>query len=162
MITQTLLLSLLDYDPETGIVVRKARPLSDFSTPQSHGRWKNQVGKPIISLDTHGYLGIAIYGKRYLLHRLIWVMVTGKWPIHDIDHRNRVKTDNSLINLRDTKYNTRNVGTTKANTSGTTGVYWIYNKWEAKIGGKSLGAFYDKQDAIKARKLAEQQLGYGE
>ena len=52
--------------------------------------------------------------------------------------------------------------TPKSNTSGTKGVYWIKNrmKWRASICFKNktifLGEFKDKQDAIDARKEAEE------
>lgn len=49
------------------------------------------------------------------------------------------------------------------NTSGTPGVYRSGNKWRAEIrvGGRKrcLGTFDDKQSAIDARKLAEDETG---
>lgn len=51
--------------------------------------------------NSHGYISIGVYGKRHLAHRLAWLYVYGEFPKNQIDHINRVKTDNRIENLRD-------------------------------------------------------------
>jgi hypothetical protein len=53
------------------------------------------------SPDDRGYLRLELKGKTYKCHRLAWFYVTGKWPIHCIDHINQIKSDNRFSNLRD-------------------------------------------------------------
>jgi hypothetical protein len=48
-----------------------------------------------------GYRSLQIDGKRYLEHRLAWFYCTGAWPVGQVDHLNRDKTDNRIANLRE-------------------------------------------------------------
>lgn len=84
------LLDVLDYEPETGVFIWKK--------PRC---WKAKVGSPAGGLRPDGYLSTMLLGKRYLLHRLAWFYVHGKWPEHEIDHINGCRTDNRISNLRD-------------------------------------------------------------
>lgn len=56
---------------------------------------KNSQG----SKDKDGYLIMKIKGKQYKAHRLIFAYFNGYFPI-EIDHINRVRTDNRIENLR--------------------------------------------------------------
>ncbi|MDU1029357.1 MAG: HNH endonuclease [Clostridiales bacterium] len=150
-ITYDRLFELMDYDPNSGV----------FSWKISRGRARkgDAAGCP----DSAGYLLICIDGTLYLAHRLAWLFVNKKWPNMEIDHINRDKTDNRIINLRlaTRKENIINKSPSKINSSGTTGVYWnkLSKKWHAQIcsNGKriSLGLFESKEMAISARKQAE-------
>ena len=51
--------------------------------------------------DDKGYWGVLIKGKRYKVSRIIWKMMTGKDPEHEIDHINHKRDDNRIENLRD-------------------------------------------------------------
>lgn len=110
-----------------------------------------------------GYRRIFVNGKSHAEHRLVWLYHYGKMPEKDLDHINRNPSDNRIENLRECtdKENQQNTNIQKNNTSGYKGVGWYknYNKWCAKIkvNGKyiNLGYFEDKEDAIKARKQAE-------
>ena len=83
-----------------------------------------------------------------------------------IDHINRNKLDNNRENLRESNksLNGHNSKIGSNNTSGVTGVHFhkSYNKWWAYIDINSrrinLGYFENKEDAIKARAIAESQI----
>lgn len=104
---------ILSYNPETG----------EFF-------WKNgtqkRTGAVSGSPNNNGYFRVMIKGKRYLLHHLAWFLSYGEWPIGQIDHRNRIRTDNRLCNLRlaGLNGNPRNSTRYRNNTSGKKGVSW--------------------------------------
>ena len=85
----------------------------------------------------------------------------------DVDHINHNRLDNRRENLRvvNRVQNNRNKGLSKYNTSGCTGVSRARNKWEAYITMNNkkvyLGHYDNKEDAIAARKDAEEKY-YGE
>ena len=79
--------SLLHYDPETGLF---------FWLKSAHRR---DTSKPAGFSNGKGYLQIRIGKERYLLSRLAWFYVYGEWPV-EIDHVNRNRDDNRLVNLR--------------------------------------------------------------
>tara|TARA_R110000868_G_scaffold172804_1_gene408799 strand:- start:6 stop:533 length:528 start_codon:yes stop_codon:yes gene_type:complete len=85
--------SLFDYDPKSGILVRKYQP----SVPPRINR--RCAGRPAGGPAKNGYVVVSIGRTRYLAHRLIWKLVHNTEPI-EIDHRNLDRGDNSLSNLR--------------------------------------------------------------
>jgi len=86
-ITQTELKAFARYCP-TGKLIR---------TIQQH---KHKPGKQIGYLSNTGYYATSHKGKQYLVHRLIWLYHYGYLPI-EIDHINRIRTDNRIQNLRE-------------------------------------------------------------
>ena len=116
------------------------------------------------SISASGYVRIRILGTRYMAHRLAWLHVYGVPPAQDIDHINRVRSDNRIQNLRlafafENKQN-QNVLTT--NTSGVTGVRRLGEAWAAFIGFKGvchyLGSHKTFEKAVEARLAAERKL----
>lgn len=91
-ISRKRLKTLLDYDPDTGLLRWKAISCTK--------NYITKIGDIAGSKTVKGYLLIMIDGVRYQAHRLIWFMIHGKWPKRLLDHRNGVKYDNRLINLR--------------------------------------------------------------
>lgn len=153
LITYDELHRILDYDPNTGIF-----------------RWKvnrsrmAKLGQLAGCLNKRGYHVIRINRKLYRTNRLAWFYVHGYFPENDIDHINRNKIDNRIINLREVSRtcNTRNTGNQIDNTSGIKGIsfYKRIKKWQAKITIKKrqigLGYYDDFDDAVCARLMAEQ------
>lgn len=43
---------------------------------------------------------ISFYGKKYYASRIACLIVTGRWPSHEVDHENRDKLDDRWNNLR--------------------------------------------------------------
>jgi hypothetical protein len=143
---------LLRYDSETGLIYWVAKG-------------KGMIKKKAAGTLLHsGYLGICIGPKRWQAHRVAWALHHGEWPKDQIDRINGVKTDNRICNLREATncQNSKNLGLSKANKSGTKGVsYEKYtDRWKAtiRVDGKSIsiGRFNSIEEAAQARKLADQ------
>lgn len=83
-------LEFLDYDPLTGIF---------FWKKVTNARLK--IGSRAGYLGSNGYRYLTLNGKMYLEARVAWLIHTGNWPLNEIDHINRVKNDNRIINLRE-------------------------------------------------------------
>lgn len=148
---QNYLNKLFRHDSETGKLYRRIN-----KGPFAYAG--NEVGY----VNNKGYLTVSIDGSRYKVHRIIYKMYYGVDP-NQIDHINRTRADNRIINLRsvDSQGNNRNKKMHLNNTSGFTGVYWHkrHKKWTAKIAvnGKAihLGCFTEKSEAISAHQEAD-------
>ncbi len=110
------------------------------------------------STNGRGYRRGSVFGRRYLTHRVIWLMYTGAWPVEHLDHINGDPLDNRIENLREatSAENQWNQGVRKTNRSGFKGVHWHKDrrKWAAKIrkDGKTkhLGLFTCPKEAHAA------------
>ena len=91
--------SFLRYDPETGYFTRL------IAAP------KAPEGSIAGTVLPTGYRLVRVDYARFLAHRLAWFYVYGEWP-EEIDHINRRKDDNRLVNLRcaDRHTNAANTG----------------------------------------------------
>lgn len=144
MLTQEYLKSILDYNPSTGLF-----------------KWKVKMSRSIVVGSLAGclkdkkepYVIIKIKRKRYKAHRLAWLYHYGRWPTPLVDHKNRVKGDNWIDNLREATYKEN-----RANNSQSPGIDLYYRKdrnvWRLRrrVGGKrvSLGHFPTKEAALLA------------
>jgi hypothetical protein len=160
ILTQARLKELLHYDPETGIFTWA------ISRP---GMPKGRIAG---SLHNEGYIDLMIDGRHYRAHRLAWLYVYGKFPDDLIDHKDGVRSNNKISNLRECT-NSTNLQNLKRGYTGTSssflGVSWHRkaNKWVAQIvtNGKNkyLGLFNTEEDAHKAYLAAKATLHpYGE
>lgn len=169
-ISQTYLKEALDYNPDTGIFVWRARPINHFKTSRGFNIFNAVYAhKAAGCIDKfHGYLQITIDGKLYPAHRLVWAYVHGEFPVNDIDHISHDRSDNRISNLREATraQNTRNQTMRKTNKSGFNGVSWAKTKGkyvaQIRTNGKAvhLGQFSDIKDAIAARQAANIKFGY--
>ncbi|MDP4572311.1 HNH endonuclease [Pseudomonas sp. LPH60] len=154
---------LLHYDPRTGHFTRKIR------TAQRH-----QVGDRADFLIrtglAAGYHRVSIDSKRYQAHRVAWLYVYGAWPEKMIDHRNGVKSENWIENLRlaDSQLNIENIRKPQKNNScGFLGVHFHgqSGRWRAQIisGRKKhhVGLFDTPELAHQAYVQAKRQLHKG-
>lgn len=142
---------MFDYDLEKGILI-----------------WKNCLSKPRLNgtvagyLDSKGYVSIGIKKIEYKSHRIIWFLMTGKWPKNQIDHINGIRNDNRFCNLREATGSQNNANSSKRNSTGYKGVCKNNNKWQSqiKIDGKKiyLGLYDTPEEAhavyvVKAKEL---------
>lgn len=166
---------LLKYDPETGKLFWLPRTAEMFQDSAFRAGtlarvkcWNARLAeKEAGALWPNGYKVLSLYSRRYLAHRVVWIMHYGEWPSNHLDHVNGVRSDNRITNLREASYaeNSKN-RRPQVNASGTMGVVWHKRdkRWQAGImvSGKTihLGQFTEKTDAIAARKQAEKDYGF--
>lgn len=148
MIIYERLKEAFNYNKDTGIFTWKINI-----------QYHNNIGKEAGFLDKKGYKIISIDYCDYKAHRLAWLYVYGKWPSGIIDHINRIKSDNRIINLRDvtTSINIQNtvvsnsnndVGLLGVNYEKSTGTYVARITLNRKT--YFLGRFLNKHDAHNA------------
>ena len=140
---------LFSYDPETGEL-----------------RWKISLSRRTkigdlagsVDLQEKGRINVRIRGTDIRAHRIIWTMVTGRWPTNQIDHINENPNDNRWCNLREAtkSQNMMNITRVRSNSSGYKGVSWhkVCKKWRALIAVNNqsvhLGLFETRDDARDA------------
>lgn len=170
-ITRAFILSILEYDAATGSFYWKDRPRSSFPSDSAYGAFRaNFAGKQAGYLREDGYREINIRGRLVMEHRLVWLVETGSWPQHELDHVNGVCSENQFSSLRDVPHsiNGRNSKRSKANRSGVTGVGWNkeQGKWRARITVDRqailLGYFSTLDEAKAARRAAERKYDFHE
>lgn len=155
-LSRSQLMKFLNYDPLTGEFIWVISR-SPSIKPGDVAGWLDK---------STGYIRICLFGKFYRAHRLAYFYMTGAWPLQQIDHRDRIKTNNKWSNLRPATHleNQQNRGMKSNNTSGVAGVGWVKNtkKWTASIRVNYkyyfLGNFVDWFEAVCARKSAEHKL----
>ena len=157
MLTQTRLMQVFDYNPETGVFTRKLKQTGI------------KQGSVSGSLSTQGYLVTSVDGKLYSCHRLAWLYVTGNWPDYQIDHINGCRSDNRIANLRDLKkeINIQNQRRAQKSNKSTQvlGTFKNGKKFAARIAhnGKKLylGTFTTLEEASAAYLAAKRLLHSG-
>jgi hypothetical protein len=148
-ITQERLNKLYEYNPDTGLLMSRI-----YNRP--------------VGYDHNGYLAVELEKKHIRIHRIIWMIVHGRWPEPMIDHINGNRKDNRLCNLREVtaKQNIENSTIKKTKSglprSGYKGVHWNKQtrKWVAAIGHQKktiyLGSFnYPKEGHFAYVKAAK-------
>jgi hypothetical protein len=121
---------LFSYCPETGVLTWK---------PSTHKGF-NMSGKPAGTVTRRGYLTVGMHYPKlayYLAHRIIWKLMTGDEPTHQVDHIDMDRLNNRWLNLRAAtqSQNKSNGKLYKNNKSGVKGVSWDawHRKWKVQI-----------------------------
>lgn len=140
-LTHSELLSLLSYDPATGV----------FVWLQSTAR-RIKVGDRAGAPHSKGYWVIRIKNKKYFAHALAWFYVHGRWPSGLLDHNDQDRLNNCISNLRECNHalNAGNADPHKDNLCGFKGVSRMRSKFRARIQNKALGVFETAREAAEA------------
>jgi hypothetical protein len=88
-LTQSQLKAVIKYNPDSGEFIWTKRISIRIS-----------VGDIAGIIHLHGYRYITVFGERYKAARLAWLYMTGEWPKLQIDHINRIRSDDRFCNLR--------------------------------------------------------------
>lgn len=89
MLTQSVLMSFLDYDQDTGVFRWKVNP----------GK-RRIVGSVAGCVRPDGYRVISLKRCDYRAHHLAWLYVNGALPKNEIDHIDGRPDNNAIANLR--------------------------------------------------------------
>lgn len=170
-----VLRQLLRYDAEAGKLFWLPRETSFFASSsnpkQAHRAWNSRYQGSEAFTTLNGkkshYYG-SIFNEKFFAHRVCWSIFYGHEPDAYIDHINHDGLDNRILNLRCVSHsmNMKNKKASSRNQSGSTGVFLRKDtgKWVAKVGSDmktvSLGSFETKDEAISAREIASELLGY--
>lgn len=162
MATETLptaeeLRAAFRYDPDTGLLYWRIQPRQGYA------------GDIAGSLDrTDRRVQVRFRWRLYRRYRIAWCMMTGKWPMHQIDHVDGDPANDRWCNLRAATHaeNCRN-SRSRGQTSLLKGVSWNTRrrKWVAQISGagphRNLGYFTTEEAAHEAYRK-EAIIRYGE
>lgn len=154
-VTAQRLREVLTYDPVVGRLTWLPRPGCARS---------DRSGLRAGTVRKDGYRGVSVDRVNLLEHLAIWCLVTGRWPRHEIDHRNRIRDDNRWCNLREAtpKQNKENSTLRRDNKLGVKGVAKDRNQFVAYIYHHKkrliLGRFSCLADAAEARRQGESRL----
>jgi hypothetical protein len=82
--------AIWSYNPDNGCLTWKIDPGT-----------RPMKGRVVSSRQSGGYVTVGYLGRGYKAHRLAWILHYGNWPNGEIDHRNGLRFDNRISNLRD-------------------------------------------------------------
>ena len=104
-------------------------------------------------VGTRGYIRCSYEGKKVQGHRLAWFLHYGEWPEGNIDHINRVKTDNRICNLRIATLSENQFNSDRCDNA--THISKHKNGWQVARNGKYYGfsKTYEGAVAIRSRVL---------
>lgn len=119
-------------------------------------------------INCTGYKTVRVFRKRYLLHRIVFLMHHGYLPKY-IDHIDGDRLNNRIENLREATFsqNRQNTLKYKNNTSGVKGVCWNKQakKWKASVqtnGKRAFLGYFKSIDDARDAVLKHRNLAHGE
>jgi hypothetical protein len=153
-----------------GNLIWKERPVKHFRSLKTSRLWNSIYPGTLAGYDNKGRIYVNLNKSLFPTHRLVWALHHGSWPINILDHIDGDPSNNAISNLRDVslRKNAQNARIPKNNSSGYSGLSLDKRRstWRVQImaNGKMnyFGSFKDKEQAIRARNEAYQQLGFTE
>lgn len=154
----------LDQGGGMNIVLHNAQQfmkLLDYRRDEGAFYWRVSVGRVSAGTRAGNYSGahvsVQVMGRRYFVHRLVWLFEHGEWPAQEIDHINGDPHDNRVENLRDMprRVNQQNRRVAQRNNKlGVLGVHEHKGRFRAfiKVDGKTkvVGQFDTLREANDA------------
>lgn len=132
----------LSYDPETGIITRR------IDMKEAGG------------INDEGYRRLRLHGLAIKAHHVAWMLFYKEWPPQELDHINRDRADNRIVNLR---LATRSINVTNKVFENRGIRKTASGRWSAqtRLGGKikHLGTFDTAELASRAIEAALQAEG---
>lgn len=127
--------------------------------------WATEVGSIAGALNAEGYRYIKFKGKSYSASLLAFFYLYGRWSEYEVDHKNRIKDDNSWLNLREATSSENSRNSFKSKGQYLVGVFRTKdspNKLKKTFGAqiqspeghKHLGVYYTELEAHEAYKKA--------
>jgi len=170
--SQEYLLECFRYEPETGLLYWRERPLYHFNgILKNQKRFNTKVANTLANArDGKNYISVPLMDRKYYkAHRIIWKMYYGVEPKYFIDHINGIPYDNRICNLQDidNKENQiKSITYNRVSVSGYRGVTTYNNKYYSNIrdlDGKIvyLGIFDTPEEAALVREIKVKEI-YGE
>jgi hypothetical protein len=157
-LTKEIVEQLLAYDPETG----------EFRWRVSRGNVA--AGSVAGHLQVNGYLRVSVFYRRYLAHRLAFLLMTGQWPPEQVDHKDGDPSNNRWENLRAVTHSENMHNQKRAHrNNGASGFLGVSpsthskkNPWRAAIRlenkQRHLGYFTTAEEAYAAYMAAKREL----
>jgi len=147
-LTADYLRHLLHYDSLTG----------EWTWMNPVLRSKMRRGDPAGRLTNQGRRQIRIESGFFYASRLAWLYMTGEWPKDQIDHVNRIKSDDRWSNLREATQSQNSFNREWAEASGEwRGISKKCHKYYVDIGGMYHGNFdaFEEATAVRDQVLKE-------
>lgn len=163
--TPAIIRELLDYNPETGVLIWRKRESRWFNSDHRMKWWNTRfAGKRAGSLRRRktGYTfrALMIFNRIIAEHQVVWMWMTDTPLPEEIDHINQDATDNRWLNLRasDRLRNKHNRSLPINSSTGVMGVCFIPTRkarpWKAHCfyrGERNhLGYHHTKEEAARA------------
>lgn len=81
----------LGYDPRSGNL---------YWLKGQRGVFAGAIAGYRMPSSRRGYIQVGYNKRLYYAHKIAWLLMTKKWPTHEIDHKNGNGSDNRWENLR--------------------------------------------------------------
>ena len=156
-LTAAMVRRIFSYDPETGSLTwrEKSHPMSNQVVGREAGCRRNK-----------GYRFVGVGKRRYFCHRVIWLWMTGSWPLNQLDHRDGDGGNNRWANLREATQaeNNENLKCFVTSRTGYPGIRYRpeMDKFQVRVTKAGvthhLGSFKSLDEAIAVRRTEKEKL----
>lgn len=132
---------------------------SRYTIDTTSGRVFSSIGKEVGSVGSDGYFRLTIYGPNGVRStvrrgRLVFWAFYGYWPKKELDHIDRVKTNDAISNLREVDHITNIINRRLSDRELPPGVHYYprmkTRPFFAKSKGRHIGHFATVEEAHRA------------